>query len=299
MTKSTLERIPQVSVGMPVYNSARWIQQSVESILTQSFGDIELIISDNASTDDTFEICEDYARQDARIRLYRNPENVGANRNYLAVLRHARAPLFKWASSNDICAPTFIEKCKAMLECDRDAVLAFSKTVLFENDLADAKPYDRDVVLLSSVASERLTQLYHELGLNNVFNAVIRRQALLDAAPLGSFQRADIALIAELALMGKFLLVPEQLFFRRMSAEAATKLKSAREGDLHIEPRIRHPMKWQNWLFYSALLRMTVRHRPITADSMRALAYVLRRMNWARVHLAQDVWRAMAQSEWR
>ena len=100
--------VPKVSVGMPAYNSARWIDSSIRSILEQSFTDLELIISDNASTDGTYELCMQFAKQDPRIRVLRNERNVGANRNYLAVLSAARGEYFKWAASSDLCAPTFI-----------------------------------------------------------------------------------------------------------------------------------------------------------------------------------------------
>lgn len=291
-------RSPAVSVGMPVYNSATWVGAAVESMLAQTRSDLELIISDNASTDATFAICERYAREDGRVRLYRNERNLGANRNYLTVLRRARAPYFKWASSNDVCAPTFIEKCVAALEGDGRAVLACSKAALFESDVADALPYDRDLLLTADLGSKRLAALLTAIGLNNAFNGVVRTEALLAAAPLGNFQRADIALMAELALAGKFLLVPEHLFFRRMSADAATKLKSAREVDQHIEPKRARPLRWQNWLFYLALLRVAARQRPFTADSMTALLHVMKRMRWSRNHLARDVFQAWSRGSW-
>jgi glycosyltransferase involved in cell wall biosynthesis len=283
---------------MPVYNSATWVGAAVESMLAQTCSDFELIISDNASTDATFTICERYAREDRRVRLYRNERNLGANRNYMTVLRLARAPYFKWASSNDLCAPTFIEKCVAALEGDRRAVLACSKAALFESDVAGARPYGRDLLLTADLGSERLAALFSVIGLNNAFNGVVRTEALLAAAPLGNFQRADVALMAELALAGKFLVVGEQLFFRRMSVDSTTNLKSAREVDQHIEPKLARPLRWQNWLFYLALLRATARQRPFTADSMSALLHVVKRMRWSRKHLARDVFQAWSRGSW-
>jgi glycosyltransferase involved in cell wall biosynthesis len=294
----TLEQEPTVSVGMPAYNSAAWIGAAIESILGQSWRNLELIISDNASTDATFAICERYAQQDARVRLYRNTENIGANRNYMAVLQLARAPYFKWASSNDLCAPTFIEKCVLALEADPQAVLALPKTALFQSDASDAQPYDHDVLLTAAAGSERLIEMSRTIRLNNVFNAVIRTRQLRGAAPLGNYLGSDFPLMAELALMGKFLLVPEQLFFRRMSPEAATKLKSAREVDQHIEPRAARPLKWQRWRFYLALLRAVARQRPITRDSFAAFRYVMKRIRWARNHLARDMLQAWSREGW-
>jgi glycosyltransferase involved in cell wall biosynthesis len=291
-------RRPAVSVGMPVYNAERWVDAAIRSILDQSFSDLELIISDNASTDATFSICERHAQADSRVHLYRNPENVGANRNYVAVLNHARAPYFKWASSNDICAPRFIEQCVLALESCPDAVLACSRAALFEEDVASAAPYDRDVELMADAPGARYIQLFSTMGLNNAFNGVIRRSALSSTMPMGNFQRADIVLMAELALMGKFVLVPEFLFFRRISHEAATKLKSAREVDQHIEPHVRRPLKWQNWRFNVALLRTYLRRQSLTRDSLRTFWYVLSQLRWSRRWLLRDVQEALARTHW-
>ena len=72
---------PVVSVGLPVYNGESFLEQTIESVLGQTFTDLELIISDNASTDDTEKICRRFAERDSRIRYYRNPDNLGAARN--------------------------------------------------------------------------------------------------------------------------------------------------------------------------------------------------------------------------
>ena len=90
---------------MPVYNGARYLASAIESILGQTFTDFELIISDNASTDDTPIICLRYAALDERIRYVRNDRNMGASWNYNRVYALARAPYFKQAAHDDLCAP--------------------------------------------------------------------------------------------------------------------------------------------------------------------------------------------------
>jgi glycosyltransferase involved in cell wall biosynthesis len=283
---------------MPAYNSAAWIEGAVASILGQSYGDLELIISDNASTDETFEICERLARADSRVRLLRNPRNIGANRNYLAVLHAARGSYFKWASSNDICAPTFIERCVAALASDPDAVLACPRTWLFEDSTETARPYDRDFEIASPHPAVRFVTLLNALALNNVFNGVIRRSTLTEVATMGSHMAADVALMAELALKGRFVLVEERLFYRRMSAETATKLKSAREVDQHLVPHARKPLQWQYWRFHLALLRAAVRSAPAGRSWFEATSYALRAMLWSRHALARDIRSAMQRTAW-
>lgn len=89
---------PRVSIGLPLYNGERYLAEALDSILSQGLSDFELIISDNASTDSSREICEAYARRDNRIRYSQLPENLGAAPNYNRVVDLAGAPLFKWAA---------------------------------------------------------------------------------------------------------------------------------------------------------------------------------------------------------
>jgi glycosyltransferase involved in cell wall biosynthesis len=102
------QALPRVSIGMPVYNGAQYIREALDSLLAQTFTDFELIISDNASTDNTQAICEEYARRDSRIRYVRQSENIGATSNFSFVLNQARSDLFMWAAHDDLWAPDFL-----------------------------------------------------------------------------------------------------------------------------------------------------------------------------------------------
>jgi glycosyltransferase involved in cell wall biosynthesis len=287
---------PKVSVGMPAYNSSSWIEMAISSILGQTFSDLELIISDNASTDGTYEICERLARRDSRVRLLRNPVNIGANRNYLAVLDAARAPYFKWATSSDWCAPTFLERCIAALEREPRAVLACPRTLAFEDSPATGLPVPANLDLSSAESAERFIELLSKPGLNNAVNGVIRRAALLRASRLGVYMGADIVLMAELALMGKFVLIPEDLFYRRMIAQTATKLKSAEEMERHLVPTARAPLKWQHWRYHLGLLNATRFGGFPGRNWFAAVSYALRAVVWARQRLVRDAWFSLRAS---
>ena len=113
---------PRVSIGMPVFNGADFIRSSVSSLLSQDYDDFELIISDNASTDETESICRELAASDARIRYHRNDTNVGAAGNYNKVFELARGEFFKWAAHDDECHPSMIRRCVAVLERAPDSV---------------------------------------------------------------------------------------------------------------------------------------------------------------------------------
>lgn len=123
------ENTLQVSVGMPVYNGERYIAQSIESILSQTFQAFELIISDNASTDATEQICREYAAKDPRVRYYRSDRNHGASWNHNRVVELARGEYFRWQCHDDYCGPTLLEKCLPVVHNDPSVVLCYPQFV--------------------------------------------------------------------------------------------------------------------------------------------------------------------------
>src|SRR4051812_43091384 len=100
---------PTLSIGIPVYNGARYLRMTLDSLLAQTYRDFEIIISDNASTDDTELICRAYAARDPRVRYHRAPVNLGAPANYRRAFDLSTGDYFKWQNADDIIAPTFVE----------------------------------------------------------------------------------------------------------------------------------------------------------------------------------------------
>jgi glycosyltransferase involved in cell wall biosynthesis len=109
------KQIPQVSIGMPVYNGEKYIRNALDSLLTQTFTDFELIISDNASTDNTQAISEEYVRRDPRVRYVRQQENKGAAVNFKFVLNSAQTDFFMWAAYDDLWAPDYLTDTMSLL----------------------------------------------------------------------------------------------------------------------------------------------------------------------------------------
>jgi glycosyltransferase involved in cell wall biosynthesis len=101
MAEKINDHVPTVSIGMPVYNGEKYIREALDSLLAQTFGDFELIISDNHSTDDTPNVCKEYAAKDSRIKYIRQAENIGANANFEFVLQQAIGEFFMWAACDD------------------------------------------------------------------------------------------------------------------------------------------------------------------------------------------------------
>ena len=125
---------PRVSVGLPVCNGENYLDAAVRSILSQDYEDFELVISDNASTDRTQEICLDFARQDPRVKYSRLAANCGAVSNFQRVFRLSTGDYFKWAAHDDVCTPDFLERCVAVLERDPAVVLCCGQTQLINDD---------------------------------------------------------------------------------------------------------------------------------------------------------------------
>ena len=281
--------LPRVSIGMPVYNGERWLEGTIEALLTQSLSDFELIISDNASTDATQSICDRLVVQDRRIRYYRNAQNIGANRNYVSVLVQARAAYFKWASSNDLCERRFLERCVATLEAAPDAVLAYPRTMLFKSDPEDAVPFDGDLAVMQESAADRFAYVLCNMTLNNAMNGVLRTSSLRRISPMGNFHSADIVMMAELTLLGKFVQIPEPLFFRRMSEESATALRARCEVERHFEPGATAPLHWQRWKFQLRVWRGALLVAPPGLEKMRALIFALKSTVWGRSQLLGEI----------
>ena len=103
--------VPRLSIGLPVYNGEDFLAESLDSLLGQTYEDFELIISDNASTDGTADICRRYAKQDSRIRYIRQPRNLGCAPNHNVLVQYARGELFKWVSHDDLYGRELIERC--------------------------------------------------------------------------------------------------------------------------------------------------------------------------------------------
>lgn len=236
-----------MSIGLPVYNGERYLPKALDCLLAQAYPDLEVIVSDNASNDATQEICEDYAARDPRIRYHRNPQNLGAARNFNSVFKLSSGEFFKWAAHDDLCAPGFVGACVEALEDDPAAALAFSKFEVIDDHgkFLRKPPYDLDAS--SSEAHERFRAVVLDRhGCETVFG-VVRASVLDTTRRIGNYYASDRVLLSELALRGRFRVVDEPLFQHRDHSGRSVKLSRTevarwfdpkREGSTTL-PRIR------------------------------------------------------------
>lgn len=131
---------PKVSIGLPVYNGEKSIRNTIDSILSQTFKNFKLIISDNASSDSTYAICQEYVLRDKRIKYIRQNKNMGVNWNFNFVLKQSNSEYFIWISSDDTWHPEFLQKNIDILENNKDVVgsigdIIYSNTVNYKFEL--------------------------------------------------------------------------------------------------------------------------------------------------------------------
>lgn len=201
---SNLINPPTVSIGMFVYNGDGCIHDAIKSILNQSFKDFELIISDNASTDKTGDICREYANKDSRIRYIRQLKNIGATANCLVVLDEAVGEYFMWAAHDDVKSENFLEVNLKFLQENLDYI-ASTSPISFKGGLPDPEMMG-DRSLSQELASERFCGCLSAWRGCGRFYSLMRRSVLIDNKVIRHkpYMGLDIAFILELAIKGKF-----------------------------------------------------------------------------------------------
>lgn len=168
----------RIVVGMPVYNAADTVADAITSILAYPDNDLRLVISDNASTDETPHICSNFARDDRRVVFVQQPRNMGAESNFDLVLAAARSRYFMWAAADDIRSPDFIERCAGFLDHNADYVGAtcpvrfkgqpFDPIAMGDASIDDPSPYSRMLMMVGRMHA------------NGRFYSLLRREALTD-----------------------------------------------------------------------------------------------------------------------
>jgi len=289
-----LQKNFKVSIGVPVYNGEQYIAATLESLLTQTYGDFELIISDNASIDRTEDICRYYAQRDSRILYCRNSKNFGAAANFRRVFELTSGKYFRWASCDDLFAPESLARCIEILDNEPSVVLTYPKTKLIDTEGKNIGNYDEGLHLTSPKASERFAQVCEKLRLVNVYYGLVRADVLRKTKFIRPFPGGDFPFIAELALYGKFWEIPEFLFFRRFHPQASSSLTERQLQEFMDPASVGHPAFCCTRTFvahFDSVFRAPIDHR----ERLRLLRYLLKRARWARWAFVEDIVLAMRQ----
>jgi len=282
---------PLVTIGLPCYNSERYIAQAIESLLSQTFGNFKLIISDNASTDATAAICQRYASTDPRVQYTRNPTNIGLTRNFNRVFELSNTKYFKWATADDYSSPDMLAEAVAVLEGDPGIALCYPRTVLVDAEGQETNRYVDKLNLMQDSAVERFKMLVMEIGLVNHHLGLLRSDAIRRTRMWGRHVGADIGFLAELCLYGKFAELPKFMFFRRFHGESSS---WARGNKAHEERRYHAPrnrIPFNTWRFHGAYLRAVLRSPLPLRDKFKLSRFLTRKLYWDSSPLGKELLR--------
>ncbi|MDT9339350.1 glycosyltransferase [Trichodesmium erythraeum 21-75] len=215
-----------VSIGLPVYNGENYLRGALNSLLAQDYQDFEVNICDNASTDETGKICQEYAAKDSRIIYHRSDVNIGSTKNFKQVFDLSNGKYFMWAAHDDLWEPSYISKCLKKLEENPSAVLCCSEIIFINEDNSirhEWTDFYKNINTLGMDFSGRFHQLVNRVGWFAIYG-LIRSEALREV--LKEDQPAvyglDVIQLLKLMFLGELVKVSEPLFYYRVTAQEKT-----------------------------------------------------------------------------
>ncbi|MDG2252929.1 MAG: glycosyltransferase [Methylophilaceae bacterium] len=254
---------PLVTLGMPIYNGALWLNQAIKTLVAQDYPNTQILLIDDCSSDDSWNICQEYSKEHANITIERNNKNIGAIANFKKVLSKAEGKYFVWCSQDDYWEKDFTSLLVPRLEGDSDSVIAMGRTVIHSDD---KQPYEVTILPKSnsnfnSYFSQAFWLMYpfykKQFIKNNLFlHGLINTQILKDAND--SFpgdMLVDRHFLIQLALSGKFLFVDQILYHRRVHKD-----NSRRVHDLISKNQSHwyYPLKGVFQMIYSVFYLKTI-----------------------------------------
>ena len=216
-----------------MYNGESYLDEALESLLAQTYTDFEIVISDNASTDRTEEICRSFAQRDPRVRYARADVNRGGTWNFNRVVELSHGQYFRWAAHDDAVAPMYLERCIDVLDSNPLAALAHTRVELIDAAGDSLGVYEGPQARRED---ERSWIRFHDAALwsgrNHLIFGVIRRRLLDRIPPYGSHGNADGVLLARLSLLGTFVTIDEPLQQMRVHEQQASTTYGVERGGI-------------------------------------------------------------------
>jgi glycosyltransferase involved in cell wall biosynthesis len=212
---------PLVSIGMPIYNEGPYLRGALDSLLAQDYENVEILITDNASRDETESICRAYAARDPRVRYARSETNLGAIANFNRAFRLSTGDYFMWASGHDLRTRGCVSRCVEVMERDPDVVLCYPE--IAHIDAAGNR---------TEVRSDFQTSFHHradKLGRlmcflfsscpPDVIHGLIRRSAAQDILCFEPVYASDYLILIRLCLAGSFAQARGEFLYARLNRE--------------------------------------------------------------------------------
>ena len=284
---TTGSKEPLVTIGVPVYNGERFMRQSLDALLAQTYTDFALVISDNASTDRTGAICKEYVDRDSRVRYFRNEQNIGLSANFNRVFELSNSKYLKWSTSNDLVAPDMLGDAVAVMEGDPSIALCYPKTILMNEDGQETGCYDDRLQLMEDDPVARYVTFLKNVRLCHQHQGLIRTEMLRRTSLLSQHTDSDINLLAELSLYGKFFEVPKYQFFRRFHADASSADRNSRHQARHYYSSRVARLNLSSYRFHLAFVKGVLRGPLTIRQKSRLIRVLVKRIYWDK-HLLKE-----------
>jgi glycosyltransferase involved in cell wall biosynthesis len=217
---------PSVTIGVPVFNGERFIGRALDTLLSQTYGNFEMIISDNASTDRTGEICLSYVSRDDRIRYYRSEQNMGPVWNFNRVFELAVGEYFMWASHDDYWDASYINSCVETFKKSQNVILVGVICKSIDSETGCLRLIDEGFSTVGLCPRERFVKyksvIHSGKHIGAIFYGLYKRDALKEVMPLRNIIATDHLILAELCLLGEFETVQKMCFVKRQGGTSAS-----------------------------------------------------------------------------
>ncbi len=215
---------PLVSIGIPTYNRSQQLKRAIDSAFAQDYPNIEVVISDNASTDETQSLCEELCQRDSRVRYIRQSINRGIATNHIEAFKHSRGEYYMVLGDDDWIDPSYVSACLHVLLTEPEFAVVCGKPFLYQS----GRPFHEGGVttLLQDSPSKRVLAYYRDVFDNAPFYGISRRALLSTVPPMRDTFAGDWFYIASLAFLGKIKTVETTSVYKSVGAGASASVES-------------------------------------------------------------------------
>jgi glycosyltransferase domain-containing protein len=244
---------PLVTISIPTYNRESTLPKTIESVLSQTYTNLEIIIGDNASTDSTERLSKHYSSLDNRIRYVRHSENLGATGNFNKLLELASGEFFMWLADDDWIDDSYINNCLSFLLSHKDYSLVCGRGVLYRDGVFWKEDYSTNIE--ESEPKRRVVFYYKTVESNSCFYGLTYTSILRELGGIQDILSADWLLVASLAYLGKVKSISESAICKEMSGHSST--MSSLLHLLKLPPILAHfylYLLYQAWIIFSQTL---------------------------------------------
>ncbi len=281
----------KVVIGLPVYNGQRYLGAAIESHLAQTYGDFLLVISDNASTDATVDICNGYAKADSRVRLLRSPENRGNLWNHRRVMDAIDNPVqyFRWAGGDDILEPDLLQSMVDALNACPEVVAIVPNTKNIDDKGEIIRVAERTLDLQDPSVYNRARSVLLANFQHVVAYGLIRSSSLRSMRTGPNYIGWDPIFIWELALLGPIVQPTGPALLRRYHPGSISHVKTRKELRKWVEPNASAGVNFPHWTWAYEHTRAFARCPMSLLDRFRIGSFLARHTLWQRRNLIVDI----------